>query len=357
MLANLNSKWLLLLLPALALMALVVFVISDVPNESPLSPEIPPRLTVSSSIPLKSIGMVSSQCIGPSDFIRQPILVIDHRLAYYTTDGTFQGGVIHLYDTATNEEKWVADDIEGMWSMAATATDLYVSVNWELRDYDLRSGALVWRSDQLPGHSSYAMIPNPGDRVLLHSTEDVPWNLAAVIREYDVSSGELVATRRLPIAEFSRIVPSQSLEYLWLGGSHLKLASDSGDPQSWKVDFDGPIRSWPIEFGNLLLLRVGYPSSLYALDASTGNSIWTIDEDLASDPVIFQGKIYAITVDAELVSFDPATGRELGSTQYSPPVTNSTSRQNLYAVAASGEILVVYFGDSCEMLMYAASAA
>jgi outer membrane protein assembly factor BamB len=352
-----RPRWLLLFLPVLLLIAAVLFLVSDFASERPLSPEIPPRATLSSSLQLKRIGVVSNQCIGPSDFTQQPILAIDDRLAYFTTYGTFQGGVIHLYDTATNEEQWAAGDIEGTWSMAATATNLYASVNWELRAYDLRTGELVWRSDQLPGHSSYAMVPNPVDRIFLHSTDDSHWDSAAVIREFDLFSGKLLSTRRLPIAEFSRIVPSRTLKYLWLSESGLELAADSGNQPTWQVDVGEQIRSWPVELGNLLVLRVGYPSSLFALEASTGRTVWRVEEDLASDPVIFQGKVYAITVDAELVALDPSTGLRIGSIQFSPAVTNGLSRRNLYSVTASDEILVVYFGDSCEILIYAAAAA
>ena len=335
-----------------AFLAIIIYIIWDSYRVTGSSPALPQRTASSSSLSIQQIASVPDLCIGLGDFRYRRILAIDHRFAYVTYDGTWNGGTLHLFDTIRGKESWVVGDLHSLKSMAASQSALYVIVNWEIRSYDLESGDLLWQSDQLPDRTGYAMVEHPVDKLIVHSSEDLLGKWEAVIREVDPSSGEFISLSRIPLSEYALIAPSASLVYLWLSETELALAPSPDTPAHWRVDTGDRIHSWPIEYKNVVLVSTGFFSRLLAIDVTSGSIIWHDNRDLISGPTVFNGVIYALTKDAQLVGLNPITGNLQGSIRFLPSTTEESTRSHLYAVSSSNDILIVYFGDSCEMFTY-----
>jgi outer membrane protein assembly factor BamB len=156
------------------------------------------------------------------------------------------------------------------------------------------------------------------------------------------------------------MVPFPDLHYLWLSGNSLWLAPPPPVPEAWRVDTGDSIPGiamWPVQYGQTTILSPGLYPRIIAVDSASGKDIWEDSREFASLPILFRGTLYALTKDAALVALDPTSGLELARAEFSPSQTEETTRSHIYARSASDEVLVVYFGDSCQMFAFSPSGA
>jgi outer membrane protein assembly factor BamB len=144
------------------------------------------------------------------------------------------------------------------------------------------------------------------------------------------------------------------------------LACDLNGKKLWHRDLGKVLHKWgngssPVLYKDLLLVwhGPGEPSSLYALDKKTGDTVWKIDEKAINSPIfgswstpvvvragdrdelIFPLPGDKIGGDGEFKGYDPATGQELwrcgglGNEVYAMPV-----------VSAKGDLIVGISGVS-----------
>lgn len=89
-----------------------------------------------------------------------------------------------------------------------------------------------------------------------------------------------------------------------------------------------------VGFGNRFFDPAGHrgtgESGVMALDAETGNVLWTFPTvgEVMPTPVVVNGAVYAVTGDRHLFRIDPATGEELDSTDLGHIVSMSSPAEH-----------------------------
>ena len=115
-------------------------------------------------------------------------------------------------------------------------------------------------------------------------------------------------------------------------------------------DFD------PIFTDNILII-LEQKGNIYGLDKHTGELLWNINSQVISNVATDESHLYFFTNDGYLTILDINTGQrierlEFSSASYelnSPPSGNIIGAYNLW-VDSQNDIVVVSFGDSCQLM-------
>lgn len=96
--------------------------------------------------------------------------------------------------------------------------------------------------------------------------------------------------------------------------------------------------------------RIGYA---YGVDRGTGMLLWLSDDVVYSNVSISNGIAYFLTGQAQLKAVDVRTGQTLATMHFVPEtVQEQLTQQRVYNVAVSGDIVVVYLGDSRQLFAF-----
>jgi outer membrane protein assembly factor BamB len=110
----------------------------------------------------------------------------------------------------------------------------------------------------------------------------------------------------------------------------------------------------PILTNQILLIRKGegmFPGNVVALDGQTGESLWETKNDVISNVAVSGSTAFFLTSSAELMALTVETGKEVGTIQFSGgEIQQGTDRG--YFVAAGGDKMFVYFGDSRQLFAF-----
>lgn len=128
------------------------------------------------------------------------------------------------------------------------------------------------------------------------------------------------------------------------------------DTESRQVIWNSEYASLPqcclyqIEVSNSIIV-LKYSETLIALHRETGKSIWRSDENqIISNIAIVDNRIYALDINARLITLDLETGKLIDSIQFAHPTENSrkfNDANSIYGswLFASDNLLGVYWND------------
>ncbi len=126
----------------------------------------------------------------------------------------------------------------------------------------------------------------------------------------------------------------------------------------WEVQFADPFVATPLFSGDHIFVRTRL-GRLYVLDRSSGAILWKIDDlhadFLASNITVSSNVVYFLTKDAHLQVRDVQTGHTLGTLIFEPSLfdlSDGDYANNTFNVAASSNIVLVYFGDSQQLFAF-----
>ncbi|HEX6968754.1 MAG TPA: PQQ-binding-like beta-propeller repeat protein [Micromonosporaceae bacterium] len=178
-----------------------------------------------------------------------------------------------------------------------------------LHAYELASGRKLWRDNRDPDCRTHGFTGVHGDYIALHTC-----HATHTLHIYDLAHGTTTEWRP-PGA-----TPTLAVTPIGCGiarSSCLGLqTSDRGQTQGWLLDPGGPVRTPTLDTPAALLtgetVVTVRAERAVARSARTGTELWhTPVPDgttlLAAQP----GRLHLLTADRELITVDPATGREL----------------------------------------------
>ncbi len=246
-------------------------------------------------------------------------------------------------------------------SIAVDTKRIYILTGSNLYSYNLHSGELAWEVTGLPMRTIYNIyIEN--NKLIVCSTENAGENNSiGIVRTYDSESGLLEKTNNIMLFESAVFILKAGTNNYWSNSNNYGAdpkyiwSVDSGtNSMQWSAPVTGRIQGDPLLIGNRLVLASDLFSDVIALDNKTGKKIWQYDKKIVSNIAADAGILYAIREDATLVAIDISTGNEIGHLEILPSFTEESpgSRSIPYYVTAAEGIVIVYFGDSQEIIAF-----
>ena len=229
---------------------------------------------------------------------------------------------------------------------------VYIAYSSVISAFNLETGEQIWTSPRMKGSTDYYFAPelSTNERLVVRSR-------LKELNTIDVQTGDLLAQEPtgepFNTAVYGQIVVTKSYENLGVGKTKLAATDRSTGQGLWEkvvveLFFD------PVFIENGVLFAYGsYENRLLHyceyVDIYTGGTLWTTDQAYVSNFVVSDGRVYALRQDGSLVALDLKDGQILGEIKFNREITN-LSRP--YWVAASGPHVLVYFGDSQELIAF-----
>ena len=250
-------------------------------------------------------------------------------------------------------ELWCEAGIPPVHSMVSDGRRLFVAVNWEIRAYDFATGDMLWRTEELPGHTGYDLHLWREDRLKVYSIDDRAWARHAIMRVIGTEHGAEKAVVRVEVSGDARLVLDLGRVAYWADGEEFWATEGIFGPEVWRSRLDGRVYDRPtIIRGLVLVTTMGYYSKIIAYDVGTGRIVWSPGYRFVSNIEVTDGVVYALAEDARLLALDVRTGEVLNSVHFWPAKTDVDVRTNAYHVRRAGEMLLTYFGDSQELIAF-----
>lgn len=134
------------------------------------------------------------------------------------------------------------------------------------------------------------------------------------------------------------------------------------DERNWSQTFEGRrFEQTPI-FTEELIFVVSFWGQLFALDKETGAILWQtapLDslihaERVVSNVAVADGVVYYLTQDSQLRALNMYTGELLGTVAFTPSLfaLETDIVNHRFDVAADGDLVAVYFGDSYQIFAF-----
>ena len=212
--------------------------------------------------------------------------------------------------------------------------------------FDLVTGEQSWRITESVGTRGKTFV-NCQDNGTLHVRTDGIYFYAI-----DPNSGKILSIQKQDMPDtiaFSR----EGVNVIQLQKAKRTLAQDETGQILWQVE--SYIIGGPVLFieENDILISSGLPltSWLTRMNYRTGQTIWIATRGFVSNPVLFDGKVFALTIDGKLVALDVSSGQEIGNVQFDRNFSDALGETSFF-VAAQPPYVVVYFGDTQELVAF-----
>ncbi|GJM39891.1 MAG: hypothetical protein DHS20C20_01730 [Ardenticatenaceae bacterium] len=202
--------------------------------------------------------------------------------------------------------------------------------------YDAETGDAVW-STRIVGAKHIDTIVVTGSSLSVGGSPSQNYYFL------DLTTGEVVNT--FAVTKGFLLFSSDEIEVRRISGADLQAIDKHTDTIIWEQNLSDIIIQPLVLVDGILFARTGDDlGQLVALDQATGNILWK-HANVASNIAVENGVVYFLTEDAQLLVADPRTGEILRKLVFSPAPLQNVSNHGFY-VAVSGDILLVYFGDS-----------
>ncbi|MCP5095540.1 MAG: PQQ-like beta-propeller repeat protein [Chloroflexi bacterium] len=125
-----------------------------------------------------------------------------------------------------------------------------------------------------------------------------------------------------------------------------------GDLRHWAMTFKQEnVHNPPIRQSRIVVYQSTMPDSvlLKGVNEETGNVLWGDDFNAVGNVAANETYVYLLTRDARLLVIDIINGQIKGFAQFQPKELNLSPEYSSY-VAASGNIVIVYFGESRRLI-------
>jgi outer membrane protein assembly factor BamB len=143
--------------------------------------------------------------------------------------------------------------------------------------------------------------------------------------------------------------------------SRLRAVASNNNTLLWERRFDTETFNYssvyfaPILDNGIIIGRTGEGvGKIYALDSASGHLLWRSEDIVYGNVAVSQGVTFFLNEQAELKAIDSKTGQVLAIVTFEPetPQERLTQGGRIYNVAAKGDIVVVYLGDSRQLFAF-----
>lgn len=239
--------------------------------------------------------------------------------------------------------------------LVSDSEKIYLALSNKIIAYDITTGKVLWQTEEdLPDRTQYRMRVE-GNILIVYSIEDInEGSTKKLIRTFNTQNGALEnVIEESALKGSSLILKTDEFEY-WTDRSTVWLINRETNQQQWSIPINEAMQYEPILFDNIFIFASGIFSDLFALDNLNGTQIWKYNNKIVSNLTLDGNAIYVILEDASIVSIDAFTGEKLGSINIGPQYTeNYGSRSLPFLIAATNDMIFVYYGDSREIIAFA----
>lgn len=126
----------------------------------------------------------------------------------------------------------------------------------------------------------------------------------------------------------------------------------------WSLNINGYPQRLPIVLDQVMYFITKEPDlksknrSIFAINLPTGDIRWSIQERIISNIAVGQGVIFAISDEGNILAWDIHTAKPIGEIIVTPQVQPERKYQNRYSINANDQFLVVYYGDSQQVVVF-----
>lgn len=236
--------------------------------------------------------------------------VVDGRVYTSTINST-----VYALDAATGETQWSTEaGWGGMTADVAVDNDTVFTAHRSLSAFDADTGDRNWQYEDGvgPNHGSVAV----GDGTVFAPGPSDGWSVDA-IHAVDVETGEAEWTYQRDDASFAGAAPVLADGRLYLndeGNDALYgLDADTGQ-EAWTLPLDSSLWAAPTVWEGTVYVSGGLDDTwgLHAVDAATGEVEWSYDAGYPLyEPTVADGTVYAGAQEDQLIALDATTGDEV----------------------------------------------
>ncbi len=283
------------------------------PTFTPVPPE-PTKQIISTNLPLTEIWRWSGQTF-------ELITVTSDEKILVAVSHMWEGDKVIAFDAHTGKIVLESEYVSNLASVHADDKYFYIGTIRFVRAYDLKSGQRIWEGAQQPSFKRGGLyVYSTGDQLEVYDPYD---NHRYIL---DIETGQTI--------------------------------TDEYENRHWTYNTGGSGSHWPIIDNIAFMNRDG---RLIAINKANAKTIWQSTEANLASRVASDGDLlYAIRDDAAIVGFDPETGEPVGFIEMMPaqapptmPADNSGSVYTMYyTVATSDKFIVVYYGNSKELIVF-----
>lgn len=286
-------------------------------------------------------------------------LAFSHEMVYSIVEGPDENlpTILSLiaFDGLTSEVVWQIDD--KFWpGLFHNSTFLYAIIDGNhIVAYEPESGKRVWGT-QLPGVRGISNVTATETELFIQGVPDKFFIL-------DASTGrQLSSASSSGDIGYTAFLIENDTVYWHEWPLRLVSTNLQTEERNWSQTFEGRrFEQTPI-FTDELIFVVSFWGQLFALDKETGDIVWQTapldslihEERVISNVAVADGIVYYLTQDSELRALDMYTGELLSTVGFTPSLfTLGTDEINYrFDVAADGDLIAVYFGDSYQIFTF-----
>ncbi len=228
-------------------------------------------------------------------------------------------------------------------SILSDGKRIYIAIPYVVKAFSIVDGQPQWTTVDLPGHTSYKLAPAKRPEFI----------------RVEGGSGYYVDKQTGAISPAEKGIDESEIETDKLACQvDLKFNFACVDIEThqpvWQISLGWPAREAQSVNSKVLVVSAGngYRNLLAGIDQETGQILWKQpDREIVSNLLVSDGKVYALTVDSALVQYNPATGSEIGRMKFNGKEFD-TDQGNQYWLLAAGSEILVYLGDSQELIAF-----
>jgi outer membrane protein assembly factor BamB len=322
------------------------------PNLTPLPTPQPVRVISESTLDLVELWRFHTGPINVHSVFPPHLHVTNGKVlisSFVSEKRAFADSLLTALSLETGQIVWQTY-LEDPWNgtgISASHLDeerLYLVYSFQVNAFSLKTGELLWSTPnpKRPGGTGYWFNPwDPVDPLLWHSS-------AEEVIALDPQTGEILWRRE----EKGPMIQQERFDFVYRYEDGLYIALHRGGQVSW-----AKIEPWPSFVSNDLLFEVGVVCyDIIRADVQTKQVTWeTSGRNYLSNFALTGSQLYALQEDLTLVALDLDNGTIVGTLEFDGPPAETICKQggsDVYWVVADGPHVLVYFGDSRELIAF-----
>jgi outer membrane protein assembly factor BamB len=280
------------------------------------------------------------------------LVALEHNLFFAGSLAQDEAPTLYRINSQTGEVDWKLPQVFDLpivithdSSHLITASGVPVEIN----AYDAYDGNHLWRKT-LP-------VAVKGTRYLLLDNNSLYVNSVPTRFEVmDLINGGNSIEMSHSIDAYPVFLISNGYVYHRELANRLQASLESSGAAIWQVKFDDELIQIPVFTDEIILVRTGdVLGNVYAIDRETGRVLWGFSSNVVSNIAVSDNNAYFLTVDSHLRVVNLQTGELIGEVVFAPSLQEleplDLANRKFY-VAASEDIVAVYFGSSRQLFTF-----
>ncbi len=234
-----------------------------------------------------------------------------------------------------------------------TKTIFAGSNNGVISAYDGQSGKLLW-TQNLSGVNSITYAVATETKLIVGTSPSKTFML-------DASTGQSLHTLQASVGTKIFFIDDNYIMYSQPAPQILQASDQNTGNVLWTVRVADGFETIPTFLDSFILLK-SFGGQLFSIDRESGHIVWQTEtpynlthaERIVSNVAFANDIVYFLTQDAQLRALDIYTGEILGTVQFDPSLfelgVNIVNER--FDVAASNDIVLIYFGDSWQIFAF-----